>query len=168
MRFLLITSIFVLGLAAACGSPSGNTNSKSPNSNAANMNTAASNGYTSLPTPPPAANCPTEPMDVVYLMDRNAGAATRFNGCTVGVKGKLWDVNAQVATVIPATDRTLGTTYANCGGDFSAATYSSIASGLADKKTRGQYDALPVVTFSCKVDGNGYLSQCVLQDASRY
>lgn len=152
--------LFALNAVLGCGS------SAESNGNAYNSS-ANTNAATAAPKKADPANCPTYSVGVKDFKENGKN----FEGCRVGIEGKLWEVRNDMVTLIDKTDRTDYTGSIYIGGNFSDGRYTDIQLRISKMKIDQQYDRLPVVTFTGNVETNsGYTSikNAVLTNSSGY
>lgn len=96
----------------------------------------------------------------------------QYMGCTITVRGKLWEVRDEYVVLIDTTERTDGNSSRYCAGDFTSATYTQVEDKLTQLKMNSDYEKLPKVTFSGTVkategsDSIG-LKNCVMTEFTK-
>ena len=159
---LVLAAFLLAGSAISCsmfGGGTSNGNAKSNGNSMSNKNIASS-------TPVPATDCPTTTFSPSELKDGLA----KYEGCTLNIQGKLWEVRTDYVTLIDTSARASGSGDLLCGGNFSGGKYSEIGLELTGIRFRQQYERLPVATFTGKVEtASGYtgLKNCVLTNVQR-
>jgi hypothetical protein len=142
---VLFLSLLLACFAVSCGS------SDNSNANAnGNRSTNSANNANS-PKKVAAADCPATPLGVKEFKDKGKD----YEGCSVSVQGKLWEVKNEVATLIDTYDRTDYNGALYIGGNFTDSRYFDIQMKVSKMKIEQQYDKLPVVTFTGIVETVG-------------
>ena len=144
----------------------GGSNSNGSANSTVNNTTANSNIASS--TPRPAADCPTSPVNVSEV--KGSGGLDKYLGCTLSVKGKLWDVRYDMVVMIDTADRTDYNGSFGCPGSFSGSTYSDIGLKVSTMKVNQQFDKLPTATFTgkvIKIDSYTTITNCALTDVQK-
>ena len=157
----LLLTLLSISFVLACNLFSGsNTNGSG------NTNTAANSNRVATPKPVPA-DCPASAISVKESSDKQL---EKYEGCTLSVRGKLWDVRPDMVELIDANDRAKGSDSIILGGNFSGGKYSEIGLELTGIRFRQQYDRLPIATFTCTVNNvSGYigLRDCTLTNVEK-
>jgi hypothetical protein len=161
---ILSALILLIGFSLACNSFSGGASNENPafdgNKNSANAD--ADN------TPVKAtAECPTATLSV---NDAKNNGLKKYEGCTVSLRGKLWDIQSTTAEIFDANDRTNYNGSVFVGGNFSGSKFSDVGLKLSKMKIDQKYDQLPVVTFTGTVKTvSGYigLKDSLLSDVQK-
>jgi len=137
---LIFAALILTGSVIACSMFGGSNSNGNTNSNGNSM----SNTNIASSTPRPAADCPTTTFSVSELKDSLA----KYEGCTLSIRGKLWEVRPEYVTLIDTFERTDYNGSISCGGSFSGSTYSDIGFKISNMKINQQYDKLPTATFT--------------------
>jgi hypothetical protein len=156
---VLVISFLLIGLMLACSLPGIKSFS---GEKAEKVNKAADNSDAESSTKPSAADCPREPL---WVVDAKDNALEKYEGCWVKIKGKIWEIEGDNKIALIDMSETTG--YPDqifISGDFSNKTYSEIGDKTSGLKLKGEYEKLPVVTFTCAVDSAFSLDKCVLTE----
>lgn len=155
---ILVSSLLLIGSAVSCnlfGKKSDGSRNKETNKSA-DSSIVAANSKSS------AADCPQK---TLWIIETKNKALEKYEGCLLRVQGKIWEIEGDNKIVL--TNQSDMTGYDDkflISGDFSNSTYSKIGDQISEIKLKGDYEKLPIVTFTCAVGSEASLESCFLTE----